>query len=66
MPFWRFRADFSPQKEGSKSARNPPKRHNAIERQLKKRKKIFYAFSTVVQLLIIESASYKPSPVDKL
>ena len=40
MPFWGFPADFNPPKEGSKSARKPPKRHNAIEPRLKKRKKI--------------------------
>ena len=40
MHFWGFRADFNPPKGGSKSARNPPKRHNAIERRLKKRTKI--------------------------
>ena len=35
IPFWRFRADFNPPKQGSKSARNPPKRYNVIERRLK-------------------------------
>ena len=40
MPFWGLRADFNPPKEGSKSARNPLKRHNAIEPRLKKRTKI--------------------------
>ena len=31
MPFQGFRADFNPPKKESKSARNPQKRHNAIE-----------------------------------
>ena len=61
MPFWGFRADFNPPKEGSESAQNPPKRHNAIERRLKKRTKIASPrrsrvdaiFSTIVQLLNI-------------
>ena len=35
MPFLGFRADFNPPKEGHKLARNPPKRHNVIERRLK-------------------------------
>ena len=64
MPFWGFRADFKYPKGGSKSARTNLKRHNAIELRLKKRKKLrrldcvsatqfMYAFSTVVQLLIV-------------
>jgi len=37
MPFLGFWADFNPLKRRYKSAQNPSKRHNAIERRLKRR-----------------------------